>query len=144
MSKSYKPVNEKYISPKGIAFPIGMVIITVTNINPTNWTYGTWEAFGQGRCLVGVDTSQTEFNSVFKTGGEKTHTLTITEMPGHTHIIPSKQTAGNVSSTEGERANAGGTGSWASYNNKTSSNGGGLSHNNLQPYITCYMWKRVS
>lgn len=41
--------------------------------------------FGKGRVLVGVDTSQSEFNIVMKNGGEKTHTLTINEMPNHLH-----------------------------------------------------------
>ncbi|QAY71793.1 hypothetical protein ET471_07985 [Xylanimonas protaetiae] len=40
-----------------------------------------------GRSSVGLDTSQTEFNTVGKTGGAKTHTLNSTEIPGHTHAI---------------------------------------------------------
>ena len=117
--------------------------MSVVNTNPSTYLGGTWVAWGSGRVPVGVDTNQTEFDTVEETGGSKTHTLTVAQLPGHTHDVPSKQTAGNVSATEGERANAGGTGSWASYNNKTSSTGSGEAHNNLQPYITCYMFKRT-
>ena len=68
------------------AHPIGDVVINITGINPGTLYGGTWEAFATGRMLVGVDTGQTEFNTVEKTGGEKTHTLTNTEMPVHAHM----------------------------------------------------------
>lgn len=48
---------------------------------------GTWVAWGAGRVPVGVDTAQTEFNTVEKTGGEKTHTLATNEMPRHNHML---------------------------------------------------------
>ena len=38
-----------------------------------------------GRTAVGLDSTQTEFNTLGKTGGNKTHTLTVAEMPSHTH-----------------------------------------------------------
>lgn len=40
----------------------------------------------RGRAVVGFDTTQTEFNFLGETGGAKTHTLTVSEMPSHTHI----------------------------------------------------------
>lgn len=87
----------------------------------------------KGRVPVGLDTSQTEFNSLGKTGGEKKHTLTINEMPSHNHDLPGRLiycTAGG----EIYRENAGQN---TASNNSTSFNtGGGQSHNNLQPYIT--------
>lgn len=52
-------------------WPVGSIYISVNNTNPSTYFGGTWEAFGTGRCLVGVDTSQSEFNTVMKTGGEK-------------------------------------------------------------------------
>lgn len=40
----------------------------------------------KGNTIVGLDSSQTEFNTLGETGGAKTHTLTVSEMPSHTHI----------------------------------------------------------
>lgn len=118
------------------AYPVGSVYTSVVNTNPsTLFGFGTWSAFASGRTLVGVDTGQTEFDTVEETGGAKTHTLTTAEIPAHTHTIPfisgngANFAGGNVVDT------AGGT---------TGSTGGGRSHNNLQPYITVYYWKRVS
>jgi len=68
-------------------YPIGSIYITVTNINPnTTFGVGTWQAFGTGRTLVGIDTNQGDFDTVGKTGGVKEHVLTAAEMPKHTHI----------------------------------------------------------
>lgn len=122
-------------------YRVGDLFLTTIATNPSNFLGGKWELFGPGRCLVCVDTSQTEFNSVKKTGGEKTHKLTVSEMPRHKHT---NWTA------EG--------GSWAretmSCGNKTSHDqadygnmdyaGGDQAHNNLQPYITCYVWIRTA
>ena len=122
------------------AYPIGSIYMSVNNINPSNLFGGTWEAWGEGRTLVGVDTTQTEFATVEKTGGEKTHKLTINEMPSHTHNL--QHTNGTANHTDGF---------WVSgdYNKigevlQTLSTGGNQPHNNLQPYITCYMWKRTA
>lgn len=70
-----------------VPYPIGAIYLSIDSTNPTKLFGGTWEQIAQGRTLVGVDTSQTEFNTVKKTGGEKTHTLTINEMPSHSHTI---------------------------------------------------------
>jgi len=81
----------------------------------------------RGRVLVGVDTSQTEFNTLGKSVGEKTHVLTINEMPAHTHTQHSRQEP--TSSGSGFLSDGGsGTGT-----DNTGSQGGGVAHNNLQP-----------
>ena len=121
--------------------PVGSIYISVINQNPSNYFGGTWEQFANGRTLVGVDTSQTEFNSVEKTGGEKEHTLTINEMPEHDHnLIHSILTAADnqtpITSYSGSTTTA--------HYYVASPNGGDQPHNNLQPYITVYMWKRIS
>ena len=67
--------------------PVGTIKMTTVNTNPGTYLPGTWVAWGSGRVPVGVDTSQTEFNTVEKTGGEKTHQLTVDEMPSHNHSI---------------------------------------------------------
>ena len=68
-----------------LVFPIGSTYITQTNTNPsTILKFGTWERV-KGKVLVGLDEDDTTFNTIGKTGGEKTHTLTENEMPNHTH-----------------------------------------------------------
>ena len=96
---------------------------------------------GARACPVGVDTSQTEFNAAEKTGGEKTHTLTTAEMPKHLHNIYNYHTSGgtNVPNTVEQKPAQGWRGGI-----QTDEQGGDQPHNNLQPYITCYMWKRTA
>lgn len=125
-----------------LIYPIGSLYMSVNNVNPSTLFGGTWESWGEGKTIVGVDTSQTEFNEVEKTGGEKTHKLTIDEMPSHNHqygdyygISPSSTTGASSVAYNNVTAYPGGS---------TLSAGGDNSHNNLQPYITCYMWKRTA
>lgn len=62
-------------------FPIGSTYITQTDTNPsTILGFGTWERL-KGKVLVGLDENDTNFNSIGKTGGEKTHQLTQAELP---------------------------------------------------------------
>ena len=121
-------------------YPVGSIYMSVNNTNPSTFFGGTWVSWGAGRVPVGVDTNDTDFATVEKTGGEKTHTLTVSEMPSHKHTVEAigsgttqqELTAFNVGTTSGVDGYAG-----------TDFTGGGQAHNNLQPYITCYMWKRT-
>jgi microcystin-dependent protein len=80
----------------GIIYPIGSIYLSVNSANPGTWLPGTtWVAWGSGKVPVGIDTGQTEFNSVEKTGGEKTHTLSLGELPSHNHGSP--RTTGSMS-----------------------------------------------
>ena len=123
------------------AFPIGGIFISVVATDPaTLLGYGTWTAFGTGRTLVGIDTGQTEFDVVEETGGEKTHTLSTAELPAHRHGV----TAGGLTQHGGANVKlqtAGGSNTW---DNETEDAGSGTAHNNLQPYIVVYMWKRTA
>ncbi len=69
------------------SFPVGSIFVSTKNTNPSTYIGGTWVEYGQGKTLVGVNTSETEFNTVEKTGGEKTHKLTVSEIPSHTHTF---------------------------------------------------------
>lgn len=128
-------------------YPVGTIYISVENVNPTNYFGGEWEIYGSGKCLVGVDTTQTYFNEPMKTGGSNTVTLNTNQIPSHYHNM-----------LEGGRLvywDAGLTGvgdityngnkplqtTWSS---RTANVGGGEAHNNLQPYITVYFWRRIS
>lgn len=74
--------------------PIGSIYIAVISTNPaTLFGFGTWVAFGVGKTLIGLDSSQTPFDVVEETGGSKdavvvSHTHTATSVvtdPSHTH-----------------------------------------------------------
>lgn len=122
-------------------WPIGSVYIAVVSTNPaTLLGFGTWSAFAAGRTLVGLDAGQTEFDTVEETGGAKTHTLTVGEIPSHDHDL--------------RIAGGGGAGTrYVDIQEDTTPSldtsivqpaGGGGAHNNLQPYIVTYMWKRTA
>lgn len=120
------------------AFAVGAIYISVVATNPaTILGYGTWTAFGAGRTLVGLDSGQTEFDTVEETGGAKTHTLDISEMPAHTH---------GTGYTDNRAAPSGGSSvpQNAASTTITGSTGGGGAHNNLQPYIVVYFFKRTA
>ena len=134
-------INSKTIFD--LVYPVGSIYLSVKSTNPGTIFGGTWVQWGQGRVPVGVASSGT-FNYVEKTGGAETHTLTTSQIPSHSHQI-------NQSTEQRWSFEDGG---WATFrcgssnvvggNIYTQNSGGGGSHNNLQPYITCYMWKRTA
>lgn len=124
-------------------YPIGSIYLSVNDTNPNKWFNGTWEQIAKGRTLVGVDTSQTEFNTVKKIGGEKTHTLTINEMPSHGHTIVVDKAGIDIGTSLYGANIIQSSSNWGDTNMVTSS-GGSQSHNNMQPYFTCYIWCRVA
>ena len=122
-------------------YPVGSIYLSVNSVNPSTLFGGTWVAFGTGRTLVGVDTNDSSFNTVEKTGGEKSHQLTINEMPSHTHNITGAAGGTSFPVTNYGDFIAKNTAYEYGFNTYTGGNG---YHNNLQPYITCYMWKRTA
>jgi microcystin-dependent protein len=155
-----------------IIWPVGSVYTSVLSTNPnTLFGFGTWTAFGAGRTLVGLDAGQTEFDTVEETGGAKTHALTTAELATHTHVFNGTGSATSAGSHSHTIAEATGTGGSATgvltSSNTTATNtettttepnhthtitvsgtndnaGSGTAHNNLQPYIVVYFWKRTA
>lgn len=119
-------------------WPIGSIYTSVTSANPSTLFGGNWEAFGAGRVLIGLDSADTDFDAAEETGGAKTHTLTTAEMPSHTHTFTAFQTI------SGSNNRTGGGALSASASSTTASTGGGGAHNNVQPYIVVYMFKRIA
>jgi len=129
-------------------YPVGAIFTTVTayaNSAAVVTAIGgtTWVAFGAGKVLVGLDAADTDFDTSGSStgsagsGGSKTHTLTTAEMPAHTHTI---------SNNAGAEADSGDGGTYSPVNGQdgtSASTGGGGAHNNVQPYITVYFWKRT-
>lgn len=141
-------------------YPVGSIYISTSSENPGNIYGGTWEEYGKGRTLVGVDSNDSDFSTVEKLGGEKTHTLTIDEMPSHNHVermfldqsgYSSVKPAGYayyIYSTQSSNVITWANAQISNMNywriGDTEDKGGSQAHNNLQPYITTYMWKRTA
>lgn len=154
---------------------VGNVIITTTSDNPSTYLGGTWVPWGSGKVPVGVNTSDTDFATVEKTGGEKRHILTVDELAVHEHSGTSSsldvqgylQKLGESATFHGYTGTRKHTVKIETVDNTSSKiyyidgkipdgitnevtqeyavkAGGSKSHNNLQPYITCYMWKRTA
>jgi len=119
-------------------YPVGSIYMNATSsTNPATLIgFGTWVAFGAGRVPVGIDATDTDFDTAEETGGAKTHTLTVDEIPAHTHSVPNSGSQNN-SFDSGTTVGNDVTGT-------SGSTGGGQAHNNLQPYIVVYMWKRTA
>jgi len=120
-------------------YPVGSIYISTTSTNPnTVFGFGTWASFGAGKTLVGLDSGDGDFDTSEETGGAKTHTLTVDEMPSHQHT----QALGGSLSTS---PNA--PGGYVIGNENSSlvnATGGGSAHNNLPPYIVTYFFKRTA
>ena len=123
-------------------YPVGSIYINAaSSTNPaTLLGFGTWAAFGAGKVMVGIDSSDTDFDTVEETGGAKTVTLTTSQIPALTH------TATLIGNGEDEQQDlpAAGDNTNPSRTMTTSSTGGGAAHSNVQPYIVVYMWKRTA
>lgn len=125
-----------------IFYPIGSYYET----SNANWTpqgagwYGTWVKDSKGRVTVALDDSDADFNTISKTGGEKTHTLTVNEMPSHAHYVAKRQ--GRAPTGPYELIGQDGGGTIEAYG--TSFAGNNQPHNNLQPYIVVVRWHRTA
>lgn len=148
--------SEYYVGPQtlksvitNIIYPVGSIYISVSDNTAQkvqNRFGGTWEAFGTGKTLVGIDANDTDFDTVEETGGEKTHTLIESEMPSHKHFTSNYNGGGNVTGMATTNASPHGSQDYWNFNNPGNSSytGGNQPHNNLQPYVVVYMWKRTA
>ena len=123
-------------------YPVGSIYTNAgVATNPgTLLGFGTWSAFGAGRVIVGVDSTDTDFDAVRETGGSKTPTLTIAELPSHTHQTTLR---GNGEDENLDLPSASDN-SDPSRTMTSGATGGGAAHTIVQPYITAYMWRRTA
>ena len=143
-------------------YPVGSIYMSTSATNPTNFFGGTWVAWGAGRVPVGFNGGDGNFNSSEKTGGSKTINIE------HNHGLSNARAAvgradsslATMSYTSGgnphnvyfdrEFSYYGGISGGSKHATDTSliygstNNGGSTAASVLQPYITCYMWKRTA
>lgn len=127
-------LNSKLLSE---AFPINKVEVFFDAEDHSSFLGFQWEMISQGKMPIGLNTSDTDFNSIGKTGGQKEVTLTIDQIPPHSHQAMVSSLAGSDETiTRGTTK-----GVWRSL---ISSAGGGQPHNNMPPYIVMAFWKRIA
>lgn len=120
-------------------YPVGSIYITTTDNSPQKWLGGTWEAFGKGKTLVGVNPDDEDFNAANKEGGSKTVTLTTEQMPKHKHGLRwGTNSGGSMNSITMGAQQTGYT------SDQCQETGGGKPHENMPPYITVYFWHRTA
>lgn len=138
-----KIIENKILEMDKKKYPVGKIIMSTANVNPSTYLgFGTWVAWGSGRVPVGVNTAEAEFNTVEKTGGEKAHRQTLEELCSHNHTLTETNVATMAASGNHELTQEPGGRTYLQIGiNYT---GGSQPMNILQPYITCYMWKRTA
>ena len=164
-----------------LAYPVGSIYISINSTNPGDLFGGTWVAFSQGRILIGAGTYTDKQNEsrTFTVGmaddGEYKHTLTVDEMPSHTHTVEEynfvqspafsywgrdddggasedPETTSGLWRTRRKANDEGNTGSddymylhfRDRHTHTVQPTGGNLSHNNVQPFMVVYIWKRTA
>jgi hypothetical protein len=134
-----------------LAYPVGSIYINASvSTNPaTLLGFGTWTAFGAGRVMVGLNGSDSSFDTLEETGGSKdaivvSHTHSVSD-PGHNHTVGIQTKTLDQNAGGASLAGAGTTTtSTASTGISISSTGSSGTNANLQPYIVVYMWKRTA
>ena len=131
-------------------YPVGAIFTTVTayaNSAAVVAAIGgtTWVAFAAGKMLIGLDSGDTDFDTVEQTGGAKTHTLSTAEMPSHNHSNGSYTKLGISNGSNTTQGVDSSSGELNLINTADiQATGGGTAHSIMNPYIAVYMWKRTA
>lgn len=129
----YRATPPKLDSLRDYIYPVGSVYISYSHVSPADLFGGTWVRI-ENAFLWGVDSDGT----IGQTGGEKTHTLTVSELPAHSHGSVYSQHATGIK----DKAWYNTSGSSVAYG--AVSTGGGAAHNNMPPYVQVSIWRRTA
>lgn len=118
-------------------YPIGSIYMSINSVSPDILFGGQWEQIKDRFLLACGDIYEND-----KTGGEASHKLTIPEMPSHSHEIYGYY---NMTPSGGNYVAGAVVASYPQhYGNYPASTGGNQPHNNMPPYLTVYVWKRIA
>lgn len=143
-------------------YPVGSIYMSINSTNPSTLFGGQWEQL-KDKFLLGCG----DIYQNGTTGGEASHVLTTSEMPSHNHSASTNSTGGHRHTFKGwwttkgdgsatyacvartQQNDAVEYGSFAtagehSHTVTVNNTGGGVAHNNMPPYLSIYMWKRIS
>lgn len=135
-------------------YPVGSLYMSINSTNPSTFIGGTWSAYAPGRTIVGVGSNgTTSYSASQATGGADSVTLTVDQMPSHSHPLSTTRGGSNpwVLIDRGAAENDSWGAAQSNPSNVTSgqsfivnNTGGGGSHENRMPYITTYIWVRTA
>lgn len=136
------------------AFPVGTIIESMNNVNPSTYLGGTWEKMPAGYVTISAGTyTETQDGKAvtynFEAGntyGEAAHKLTVGEMPSHNHTLRN-QSSGNEDAGPAQNMHVIQTRWEGRYEGKMIGieyAGGGKYHNNLPPSVSVYRFRRMA
>lgn len=129
-----KQINEMELDTLKKVYAVGSIYISTNSTNPGEIFGGTWEQI-KDRFLLACGDSYNAGGM----GGSATHTLTIDEMPTHSHRYIRTKSGGDTWWVAGSN----GIIFSETYEN-TENAGSGHPHNNMPPYLAVYIWKRIA
>lgn len=123
-------------------YPVGSIYMTSVNQSPTDLGFpGNWSRFAQGEALTGFKAGDQAF-AAGAGHGNKNKTLSVDEMPSHTHNIGPDGLVGMFNEPTRNSDHGPDVGSKrGTY--KTNATGGGNAFSIMQPYRVVYVWKRT-
>lgn len=133
-----------------LIYPVGTIYESTSSTNPGTLFGGTWETFAPGRVLIGAGQGNDGTTSMSftagSTGGNYKHTLTVNEMPSHSHAIDrSYYTTSGSHKHQGTGGVSDGVDPYTGKNQlETYTSGGDSAHNNIQPYVVIYRFRRTA
>ncbi|SCJ39579.1 Phage-related holin (Lysis protein) [Anaerotruncus sp. 2789STDY5834896] len=119
-------------------YPVGSIYMSMVNTSPQSFLGGTWAAIAPGRVLVGVNTSDGDFNAPNKSGGSKTITVAQSNLPPRTMVRVS------LSGQGGAQPPFGAVTGWANTTMQDANLKNSQAIKTVPPYLTCYMWRRTA
>lgn len=125
-----------------MVYPVGSFFITTDSANPATLFEGTtWKRI-KGKFLWGAKDGE----DIGSTGGEETHSLTVNEMPAHSHGFTGVNESSAMTDSAGNYPIRMYPDKAANWNNGSgiAETGGGQPHNNMPPYYVTYIWHRTA
>jgi hypothetical protein len=139
-SNGVEAIKERLDNIIDTIYPVGSYYWSSSATSPADlWHVGTWERVKDRFVLAAGDTYVAG-----STGGEADHTLTIAEMPSHSHNTVNKNILANELGEHKVHFKAGDDSSVTESPRLTNVVGGNQPHNNMPPYITAYCWHRTA
>lgn len=121
-----------------MVYPVGSIYMSANDVSPEVLFGGEWEQL-KDRFLLGAGDTYSNGS----TGGEASHTLTVGEIPSHTHDAHTAY-GGKTSGDLAVMRSATLSNQSTTTVSRTKETGGGAAHNNMPPYQVVYMWKRTA